>query len=209
MTGRLIAFEGADGCGKSTQAALLAARLDGAVLTREPGGTPVGERLRALLIDSATVHLDPRAEALMMAAARAQHVAQVIGPALAEGHDVVVDRFSHSSLAYQGYGRGLALDDLAWLSGYATGGRWPDIVVLLEVPAGLAAGRLGPADRFESEDGGFHRRVADGYRALAAADPARWRVVDGVGPIEEVAARIWAVAAPGADPPALVHQARP
>lgn len=192
MTGRLIVFEGADGCGKSTQAARLAARLGGAVLTREPGGTSVGERLRALLIDPATVALEPRAEALMMAAARAQHVAQLIGPALAEGRDVVVDRFSHSSLAYQGYGRGLPLDDLAWLSGFATGGRWPDVVVLLEVSAELAAGRLGPADRFEAEGGGFHQRVADGYRAMAAADPARWRVVDGSGSIGEVADLVWA-----------------
>lgn len=195
MTGRLVALEGLDGCGKSTQAAELVRRLEGAVLTREPGGTVLGERLRALLVDPAGGPLDARAEALLLAAARAQHVAEVIAPALAAGRDVVVDRFSHSSLAYQGAGRGLAVADLRWLSGFATGGLWPDLVVLLELPASVAAARLGPADRFEAEGAEFHRRVAEGYRALAAADPDRWRVVDGTGSVDEVAARVWAAVA--------------
>lgn len=196
VTGRLIAVEGADGCGKSTQVDRLARRLPDAVVTREPGGTAIGERLRSLLVDRATVGLDARAEALLMAAARAQHVAEVIAPALAAGRDVVVDRFSHSSLAYQGHGRGLAVDDLVRLSGFATGGRWPDLVVLLVVPTEVARDRLGPADRFEAEDPAFHSRVAEGYRALAAADPARWRVVDGTGSVDEVAARVWAAVGP-------------
>ncbi|MGH9156706.1 MAG: dTMP kinase [Acidimicrobiales bacterium] len=194
MTGRLVAFEGADGCGKSTQAARLAERL-GAVLTREPGGTAVGERLRALLVDPATAGLDVRAEALLMAAARAQHVAEVIAPALATGADVVVDRFSHSSLAYQGHGRGLPVDEVAWLSDWATVGRWPDVVVLLEVPASVASDRLGAVDRFEAESTAFHARVVEGYRAMAAADPARWRIVDGTGPADDVARRVWAAVA--------------
>lgn len=187
--GRLIAIEGADGCGKSTQAALLAKRL-GAVLTREPGGTAVGERLRALLVD-ATVALDVRTEALLMAAARAQHVAEVIDPAVGAGRDVVVDRFSHSSLAYQGFGRGLPIDELRWLSDWATGGRWPDIVVLLDLPAGVSLAPADAGDRFEGAGDAFHQRVVEGFRLLAAAEPTRWWVVDGAGSIDEVAALVW------------------
>ncbi|HVM02088.1 MAG TPA: dTMP kinase, partial [Acidimicrobiales bacterium] len=187
---RLIAFEGGEACGKSTQAALLASRL-GAVLTREPGGTAVGERVRAVLLDRSVAGLDARAEALLMAAARAQHVAEVVRPALAAGRDVVTDRFSHSSLAYQGFGRGLPVDEVRRLSEWATGGLWPDVVVLLDLPAGEADARRGRPDRFEAEGAEFHRRVEAGFRALAAADPARWRVVDGTGTIDEVAARVW------------------
>lgn len=188
--GRLIAFEGGEACGKSTQAALLAARL-GAVLTREPGGTGVGERVRAILLDRDAGDLGPRAEALLLAAARAQHVAEVIGPALAAGRHVVTDRFSHSSLAYQGHGRGLPLEEVRALSEWATGGLWPDVVVLLDLPAHEAEARRGRPDRFEAEGGDFHRRVEEGFRALAADDPGRWRVVDGSGTVEEVAARVW------------------
>lgn len=187
---RLIAFEGGEACGKSTQAGLLAARL-GAVLTREPGGTAVGERVRAVLLDPAVTGLDARAEALLMAAARAQHVAEVVAPALAAGRDVVTDRYAHSSLAYQGYGRGLSLDEVRRLSDWATGGRWPDLVVLLDLPSSEAEARRGRPDRFEAESGEFHRRVEAGFRELAAADPDRWRVVDGRGTVEEVAARVW------------------
>lgn len=187
---RLIAFEGGEACGKSTQAALLAARL-GAVLTREPGGTAVGERVRAVLLDRGVAGLDARAEALLMAAARAQHVCEVVRPALEAGRDVVTDRFSHSSLAYQGYGRGLPLDDLRRLSDWATGGLWPDVVVLLDLPAGVAEARRGHPDRFEAEGRDFHRRVEAGFRELAASEPDRWRVVDASGSVEEVAARVW------------------
>ncbi|MFP5375251.1 MAG: dTMP kinase [Acidimicrobiia bacterium] len=187
---RLIAFEGSEACGKSTQAAILAARL-GAVLTREPGGTAVGERVRAVLLDPAVTGLDARAEALLMAAARAQHVAEVVAPALAAGRDVVTDRYAHSSLAYQGYGRGLPLDEVRRLSDWATGGRWPDVVVLLALPSAEAEARRGRPDRFEAESGEFHRRVEAGFRSLAAAEPDRWRVVDGRGTVEEVAARVW------------------
>lgn len=188
--GRLIALEGGEGCGKSTQAARLATRL-GAVLTREPGGTAVGERVRDLLLDPALVDLDPRAEALFMAAARAQHVASVIAPALAAGRDVVTDRYAHSSLAYQGFGRGLDVEAVRGLSEFATGGLWPDVVVLLDVPAEVAAARLGPLDRFEAAGAEFHRRVTDGFRALAAAEPERWVVVSGVGSVDDVADRVW------------------
>lgn len=197
--GRLIALEGGEACGKSTQAALLAERLR-AVLTREPGGTAVGERVRGVLLDAAVVGLDPRAEALLMASARAQHVSEVVAPALAAGRYVVTDRFSHSSLAYQGYGRGLDIEELRWLSEWATGGLWPDVVVLLDLPRGVALASPASPDRFEAEAWAFHERVRAGFRALAAGDPDRWRVVDAAGTVDEVAARVWAAAAPILDP---------
>jgi dTMP kinase len=188
--GRFIAFEGGEGCGKSTQAALLADQLD-ALLTREPGGTSLGQRLRDLLLDPNADHVDPRAEALLMAADRAQHVATVVRPALAAGQHVVTDRFAGSSLAYQGYGRGLPLDEVRALSAWATGDTWPDLVVLIDLPVDVAAARLGgQLDRFERADGGFHQRVADGFRELAAADPEQWVVIDGAAPVEEVAAAV-------------------
>jgi len=184
---RLIVFEGGEGTGKSTQAALLAARL-GAVLTREPGGTEVGARIRSVVLDPLVgTSLDARAEALLMAADRAQHVAAVIRPALARGDDVVSDRFTGSTLAYQGYARGLPVDELVRLSAWATGALEPDVVLLLDVPWDVAVTRMKrEPDRMEAAGEAFHRRVADGYRALAAADPDRWRVVDGSGNVEEV-----------------------
>ncbi len=185
--GRFVVFEGGEGSGKSTQAALLAGRL-GAVLTREPGGTALGLRIRSLVLDAGVgPEVDPRAEALLMAADRAQHVAEVIRPALERGVDVVSDRFTGSTLAYQGYARGLPVEELARLSSWAAGGLSPDLVVLLDVSAEVAAGRRKAVpDRMEAAGDDFHRRVADGYRSLATADPVRWRVVDGSGSVEEV-----------------------
>src|SRR5439155_17054633 len=188
--GRFVALEGGEASGKSTQAARLAGRL-GALLTREPGGTEVGERIRAVLLDPALAGLDARAEALLMAAARAQHVAEVIRPALAAGRDVVSDRYAGSSLAYQGFGRGLAVDEVRWLSDWATGGLWPDLTILLDVPVEVARRRLGALDRFEAEDDAFHERVVDGFRKLAGADPGAWVVLDGTGDVDAVAARAW------------------
>jgi dTMP kinase len=188
--GRLIAFEGGEACGKSTQARLLAADL-GAVRTFEPGATPLGARIRALVLDRDGPSPDARAEALLMAADRAQHVAEVIEPALARGTDVVTDRFIGSSMAYQGYGRGLPLDQVAMLSSWATGGLAADLVILLRVPWETARARL-PAglDRMEAEGAAFHTRVLDGFDALAAADPVRWVVVDGIGTPAEVAGAV-------------------
>jgi dTMP kinase len=187
VRGRLVAFEGGEGSGKSTQATLLAERL-GAVLTREPGGTSLGAALRALLLDPAAGALDDRAEALLMAADRAQHVAEVVEPALAAGRHVVTDRYAWSSIAYQGYGRGLPIDEVRSLSDWATGGRWPDLTVLLDVPPAVTAGRLDrPLDRFEREGAAFHDRVLGGFQALAAADPVGWLVVDGTRPVAEIA----------------------
>ena len=186
-------FEGADASGKSTQAELLASRL-GALLTREPGGTPLGERIRRLLLDEAAPAPNDRAEVMLMLAARAQHVAEVIEPALEGGRDVVCDRFSGSTLAYQGYGRGLDPGELRRMSSWAAGGVEPDVVVLLRVEAGVADSRRsgrGTADRIEGEGKDFASRVADGFAAQAAEDPGRWRVVDGSGSIDDVAARVW------------------
>ncbi len=190
MTGRLIAFEGGEGAGKSTQAARLATDL-GAVLTREPGGTEVGRRIRSIVLDPGIADLDVRAEALLLLADRAQHVAEVVRPALARGADVVTDRFAGSTLAYQGWGRGLDAGELERLSSWATDGLEPDLVVLLDVAPDVAAGRLDHSpDRMELAGHEFHRRVADGYRALAAESPSRWVVVDGSLLVDEVAARV-------------------
>jgi dTMP kinase len=190
--GRLIAFEGIDGCGKSTQAAILADRL-GALLTHEPGGTALGTRLRTLLLDGRESALSVRTEALLMAADRAQHVDEVVGPALRDGRWVVTDRYTGSTLAYQGYGRGLGGPELDGLVAWATGGLLPDLTVLIEIPVEVAAARrAGSAgDRFEDEGGTFLSRVADGYRRLADDSPATWLVVDGTGSVEEVAAAVW------------------
>jgi len=191
VRGRLIALEGRDASGKTTQARILARRL-GAVLTREPGGTALGEAIRGLLLDPEVTALDARAEALLMAAARAQHVTETIRPAREAGRHVVTDRYSHSSLAYQGHGRGLAVKEVGWVSDWATGGLVPDLVVLVDVPEDVARQRWVGSDRFEREDQVFHRRVAEGYHRLAAEDPELWRVVDGTGTVDEVAVRVWA-----------------
>jgi dTMP kinase len=190
VTGRFIALEGGEGSGKSTQARLLADDL-GALATFEPGDTVVGAAIRAVLLDPATSGLDDRAEALLMAADRAQHAREVIRPALESGRHVVCDRYVASSIAYQGYGRGMAPDRIADLSAWATGGLLPDLTVLLDVPVDLATARLSTApDRFEAAGADFHERVVDGYRTLAAADPAGWAVVDGSGSIEQVASAV-------------------
>jgi dTMP kinase len=189
--GRFIVLEGGEGVGKSTQAAALARHL-GAVLTREPGGTALGEALRDLLLGPARPAPVARAETLLMLAARAQHVAEVIEPALARGEDVVCDRYSGSTLAYQGYGRGLELGDLNDLDRWASGGRAPDLVILLDLPVERARRRrAGSApDRIEGEGEEFLERVQAGFRELAAAAPGRWKVVDASGDVAEVAAAV-------------------
>ena len=201
-----ITIEGCDGAGKSTQTRELARRMSelgldvGAV--REPGGTPVGEALRGWLKGGGpTAALT---ELLMFEAARAELVASVIRPALQRGAYVVSDRFADSSLAYQGFGRGLPLDQVRALNDVATGGLAPALTVLLDLDLAAALERQGAAnrvgsasaddmgERFEGEDRGFHRRVIDGYRALAAAEPNRWLVIDAARPREDVAGAIWA-----------------
>jgi dTMP kinase len=184
--GRLIAFEGIDGSGKSTQVRRVAADR-GALCTFEPGDTELGAALRAVALHG-TASMTPLAELLVMAADRAQHVAQVIEPALADGRDVVCDRFDGSTLAYQGYGRGLDLDAIRAVLSVATGGMSPDATVLLDCPVADAlrrvAGDDGTPDRFEGDER-FLGRVRDGF--LALADLGSWIVVDATLPVDEVA----------------------
>ena len=186
-----IAFEGAEGCGKSTHSRLLAEAL-GAVATRETGGTPVGARLREILHDTSVLDLDDRAEALIVAADRAQHMAHVVRPALDSGRSVVSDRSVYSTLAYQGYGRGLAIAELRQLNDWATGGLWPDLVILLTVAPHVTADRLvtRQLDRFEQAGNDFHQRVADGFSSMASEDPQRWIVLDASKPKADVAAAV-------------------
>ena len=192
-SGRFIVFEGGEGSGKSTQAERLATRLH-AVLTHEPGATGLGAALRGLLLDERSATVDERAEALLMAADRAQHVAEVIGPALAAGRTVVCDRYIGSSLAYQGYGRDLGVAAVAALSAFAVDGCTPDAVVLLDVPPDVAAARLADraddADRLEAAGDEFHARVRAGYLAVAADDPDHWLVVSGAGEPDDVSERV-------------------
>ncbi len=183
-----IAFEGAEGCGKSTQATRLANSI-GAVLTRETGGTDIGARLRALLHDTSVHNLHPRAEALITAADRAQHITEIVLPALDAGRPVVSDRSVYSSLAYQGYGRELDIDEIRHLNAWGTGGVWPSVVVFLDTPDDVIAERMSrrDLDRFEAAGEAFHARVLAGFRTMAAADPARWITVQAVGSVERVA----------------------
>lgn len=191
MRGRYIALEGAEGCGKSSHAAKLAAALD-ATLTREHGGTPIGLKVRAIVADPANTELVPRAEALLIAADRAQHLAQVVEPSLAAGRHVVSDRSVFSSLAYQGYGRQLPLHEVRAVNEWAIVGRWPELAILIDVPADVLAHRLRnrELDRFEREPAAFHARVLEGFHAMAAAEPERWAVVDGNRPPAEVEAAV-------------------
>lgn len=193
-----VTFEGPEGSGKSTQIALLreflAARGVPAVFTREPGGTPIGEAIRDVLHDVRHTAMVPETEILLYSASRAQHVSELIRPALAKGQLVICDRFAESTLAYQGYGRGLDLEALRRITAFATGGLVPDLVLYLDldVQEGLARKRrarqdgCGEWNRLDQEEVAFHQRVREGYLHLAAADPGRWRVLDASQPVEQV-----------------------
>jgi dTMP kinase len=189
--GRYIALEGAEGTGKSTHAARLASFL-GAVLTRETGGTDIGTRIREILHDTSLTHLSHRAETLLIAADRAQHIDEVVAPALSAGRDVVSDRSVYSTLAYQGYGRQLPIEEIREINQWAVGDWWPDLVVLIDTPTEVLERRMRgrQLDRFEREGDRFHARVRDGFKAMAAADPVHWVVVDGSGGMEEVGGNI-------------------
>lgn len=186
-----IALEGAEGCGKSTQARHLAEAID-AVLTRETGGTPIGQRLRAILHDNGVTDLDNHAETLIVAADRAQHLAEVVRPALEAGRHVVSDRSVYSTLAYQGYGRGLPVDEVRSINQWAIGDTWPDLVILLTVPDEVTAERMSARqlDRFEQAGDLFHRRVHNGFAEMAATDPERWVVIDASGSLDQVSSSI-------------------
>ena len=185
--GRYIAFEGLEGCGKSTHVTRLAAALNG-VATREPGGTEIGTALRATMLDAKNTSLSPRSEALMMAADRAQHIQQVVLPAIESGRHVVSDRSVYSSLAYQGYGRELDLESLRRFNSWAIQDVWPDLVVFIDVPLDVLLERLKKRelDRFEREDRSFFERVLRGFHEMARQEPSRWLVVDGSPPKDEL-----------------------
>ena len=187
VPGKYIAFEGVEGCGKSTHVKRLAAHLD-ALVTREPGGTTVGATLRGIMADLATTNLSAHAEALMMAADRAQHLHELVMPTLAAGRHVVSDRSVYSSLAYQGYGRQLDLVELRRINDFAIASRWPDLVVYIRVELDVVRTRLlkRDTDRFERENDAFFLRVIDGFDELAANEPGRWLVVDGSPPKDEL-----------------------
>ena len=194
--GLFITFEGGEGCGKSTQAKVLWNKFRQqnipVVLTHEPGGTPLGNELRRLLKREKTDSISVQAELLLFAASRAQLGSEVILPALKEGKVVICDRFSHSTSAYQGYGRGLDLDLIEMINNWATQNLKPDITILLDTPPekGLARKRI-LKDRFELEQMSFHRRVRQGYLEMAASEPERWLVIDAMLPKRKVSTIIW------------------
>lgn len=199
MTGRFISFEGGEGSGKSTQSGILAERLRAhgvtVVQTREPGGTTGAEEIRALFVNGSPERWYAATEALLINAARADHVARCIRPALARGVWVLCDRYADSTFAYQGAGKGADVTDLSVLHEIATGGLWPDLTLWIDisVEAGLsrAAQRSGGEARFEAHDRAFHARVAQGFAARALAEPTRIVRIDGDANIEDVAAQIW------------------
>ena len=195
-SGLYIAFEGIEGCGKTTQTQALVDSLRAThpdiVLTRETGGTVIGQQIRHVLHDVANTHLDPIAEALLIAGDRAQHRSEILEPALQAGHHVISDRSVYSTLAYQGYGRHLPLDMVRRVNDWALAGHWPDLVILLDVDHGPAMERLRSRalDRFENEDHTFFQRVIDGFHTMAASDPQHWLVVNGQGDPREIATLI-------------------
>lgn len=198
LAGIFIALEGIDGSGKSTIAQSLAdaaraAKLD-VVLTREPGGTAIGEQIRSVLLGARSLGMRPETEALLFAAARAQHVAELIRPALDQGSLVITDRFTDSSLAYQWGGRELPEEMVVSAQALATGGLEPDLKILLDLPVEIALQRRNPAaassNRIDRESLAFHERVRAAYHTLASADPERWRIVDAALPVDDVVARV-------------------
>ena len=203
MRGIFITFEGIDGSGKTTQLRLLSERLRAAgrevVEAVEPGGTEIGRQIRAIVLDGRNTHLTPRAELLLYFASRAQNVEQVIRPALGEGKVVLCDRFTDSTLVYQGCGRGLGVGVVLALDEIACPGLKPELTVLVDIDLDESLRRARNRNtqsataetRLEDESREFHRRVRDGYLALAAREPQRFIVIDGAASVEEVAARIW------------------
>lgn len=203
--GLFITFEGGEGSGKSTQLRLLDETLRSrgvpVVTTREPGGCAIADRIRSILLDAESRGMTPEAELLLYAAARAQHVAEVLRPALAAGKVVLCDRYCDATIAYQGHGRGLDIQLIRTLNAIATGGLAPDLTILIDCPVevglGRALGRIRKTapteqreDRFELEKTSFHAAVRSGYASLAAAEPERFAVIDGTAPIPRVAAAI-------------------
>jgi dTMP kinase len=197
MSGLFVTFEGVEGCGKSTQARRIEAHLKAqgraVLLTREPGGTPIAEAIRGVLLDPVNIAMSPVTELLLYEAARAQHVAERIQPALEQGVIVVCDRFADSTTAYQGAGRALPAENVQHLHHLATAGTTPDLTILLDVPVeeGLArAGRLNGPDRLEAEPVTFHRKVREEFLRIAERDPGRVKVLDGLQPPDDIASDV-------------------
>jgi dTMP kinase len=195
----LVTLEGIEGSGKSTLMGRLATRLgDEAVVTKEPGGTAIGRAVRQVLLDPASKGMTPMAELLLYFADRAQNVAEVVRPGLDAGRVVFCDRYVESSLAYQGYGRGLPKEEILALAELATGGLRPDLIVLIDVPVEVGLQRVarrGAHDRLESEERAFHERVRQGYFELMEQEPARWVRLDGAPEPETLFASLWTVLA--------------
>ena len=197
-----ITFEGPEGSGKSTQIALLCQALRDQGLdvlqTREPGGTPIAEQIRDVIHNTGNTAMLPSAEALLYSAARAQHVAEKVVPALAEGTIVISDRYAQSTLAYQGYGHGLDLENLGAITQFATGGLQPDLIIYLDLPIEDGLGRKlrdreqgkGEWNRMDQLEADFHRRVRQGYLLMAGADPGRWLIIDASLDIDTIHATI-------------------
>ncbi len=196
--GFFIVFEGVEGSGKSVQAGLLASHLREqgypVLVTREPGGTRIGEQIRSITHNQENVDLDARAEAYLMAASRSQHVTEIIEPALEEGKVVVCDRFVDSNIAYQGYGRGLGADTIRDLNHLAVNGAVPDLVILLEVPVEVGLARREGSvkkDRMDLQQKDFYQRVHQGYLELAKSNPRQYVVIDATAGVEVVAVKVW------------------
>jgi len=202
-SGRFVTFEGIDGSGKSSQlrraAAWLAERGVDVCATHEPGGTPLGDAIRGLFLDSRWGEVDGTVELLLVFASRRQHLREVIEPALAAGRTVLCDRFTDSTLAYQGFGRGVPRERIETVDRIATGGRRPDLTLVFDLPPeeaqrrGGAAARGRPSDRLDAESLAFYTRVREGFLALATAEPGRFRVVDSSGSPEATASRVRAI----------------
>lgn len=196
MDGRgfFIAFEGGEGAGKSTYARALAdamrARGHDVILTREPGGTPIGEQIRSVLLGNGSTGMSPRTEALLFAAARAEHAAKVVRPGRDRGSVVITDRYIDSSITYQGVGRGLGTSQVAKLSLWATEDLLPDLTVVLDVPPSLGLARAGDCNRMEAESSTFHDRVREAFLELAQGAPHRYLVVDAAGPQSQVSLKV-------------------
>jgi dTMP kinase len=184
-TGLLVTFEGIEGSGKSTQIELTRAYVEErgypCVVTKEPGGCPLGEEIRGFLLDRGDLRIDPMAELFLIEAARAQHVAEVIRPALVDGRMILCDRYTDATIAYQGYARGLDITVIAQMNQWATGGLMPQCTIMLDCPVEVGMARAKGEDRFEREDHRFHQQVREGYLRIAREEPQRVKVVSGMG----------------------------
>jgi len=206
MRGLFITLEGIDGCGKSTQRELLAQQLSQrgfeVVVTREPGGTPLGEGVRQLLVSDESVHIAPTTELLLYVAARAQHVAELILPSIKSGRIVISDRYTDSTVAFQGYGRGLEPNIIQTLNKFATSGLVPDLTIVFDIDPKLARARLdsrpvgGLLGAFDEQHAGFHERMREGYIKIAHEHPERVKLVDAGGAVEETHSRVMALVLP-------------